>query len=166
MKIICAFDSFKGCMTAKEACHAAASGLQRRYPDADIQCLPMSDGGEGMVDCIAEAVDANMVSVKVHDPLMNVIEAQYAVSAHGTTAYMEIAAASGLPLVPKDKRNPMLTTTYGVGDMILDAVERGCRKIVMGIGGSATCDGENICIDGGMTKQMIYHAEHGWTLNE
>lgn len=70
MKIICAFDSFKGCMTAKDACHAAASGLQTCYPNADIQCLPMSDGGEGMVDCIAEAVDAKMVNVKVHDPLM------------------------------------------------------------------------------------------------
>lgn len=128
-------------MTAKEACHAAASGLRGRYPDAEIVCLPMSDGGEGLVDCIAEAAGATMVSVKVHDPLMQVIEAKYAVSSDGTTAYMEMAAASGLPLVPKDKRNPMLTTTYGVGDMILDAVERGCKKIVMGIGGSATCDG-------------------------
>lgn len=104
-----------------------------------------------MVECIAEAVDANMVSVRVHDPLMQQIEAQYAVSADGTTAYMEMAAASGLTLVPKDKRNPMLTTTYGVGDMILDAVERGCKQIVMGIGGSATCDGGKgmiECLDG------------------
>lgn len=147
MKIICAFDSFKGCMTAEEACHAAASGLQLRYPDADIVCLPMSDGGEGMVDCLAEAVDAKMVIVKVHDPLMQIIEAQYAVSADGTTAYMEMASSSGLTLVPKEKRNPMLTTTYGVGDMILDAVERGCKKIVMGIGGSATCDGGKGMID-------------------
>lgn len=151
MKIICAFDSFKGCMTAKEACHAAASGLLKRYnqtpADAAIMCLPMSDGGEGMVYCIAEAVDAKMVCVKVHDPLMQVIDAQYAVSADGTTAYMEMAAASGLTLVPKEKRNPMLTTTYGVGDMILDAVERGCKKIVMGIGGSATCDGGKGMID-------------------
>lgn len=151
MKIVCAFDSFKGCMTAKEACHAAASGLQvssateasaeEHYPEAETLCLPMSDGGEGMVECIAEAVDAEMVSVMVHDPLLQMIETQYAVSADGTTAYMEMAAASGLTLVPKDKRNPMLTTTFGVGDMILDAVERGCKKIVMGIGGSATCDG-------------------------
>lgn len=151
MKIICAFDSFKGCMTAKDACHAAASGLLIRHPDADIVCLPLSDGGEGMVDCIAEAVDVKMVSVKVHDPLMQIIEAHYAVSADGTTAYMEMASASGLPLVPKDKRNPMLTTTYGVGDMIFDAVGRGCRKIVMGIGGSATCDGGKgmiECLDG------------------
>lgn len=141
MKIVCAFDSFKGCMTAKDACHAAASGIHGCYPDAEVVCLPMSDGGEGMVDCIAEAVGATVVSVKVHDPLMQIIEAQYAVSADGATAYMEMAAASGLPLVPKDRRNPMLTTTYGVGDMLLDAVRRGCKKIVMGIGGSATCDG-------------------------
>lgn len=141
MKIICAFDSFKGCMTAKEACHATASEIQVYHPDAEVVCLPMSDGGEGMVDCIAEAVGATVVSVKVHDPLMQIIEAQYAISADGNTAYMEMAAASGLPLVPKDKRNPMLTTTYGVGDMVLDAVSRGCKKIVMGIGGSATCDG-------------------------
>lgn len=141
MKIICAFDSFKGCMTAKEACHVAALGIQECYPDAEVVCLPMSDGGEGMVDCIAEAVGATLVGVKVHDPLMQIIEAHYAVSADGTTAYMEMAAASGLPLVPTDRRNPMLTTTYGVGDMVLDAVRRGCRKIVMGIGGSATCDG-------------------------
>lgn len=141
MKIICAFDSFKGCMTAKEACHAAALGLQERYPDADIVCLPMSDGGEGMVDCIAESVGAKKVKVEVHDPLMQMIEASYAISSDGETAYMEMAAASGLTLVPIDKRNPMLTTTYGVGEMLLDAVRRGCRKIVMGIGGSATCDG-------------------------
>lgn len=141
MKIICAFDSFKGCMTAKDACHAAASGLRESLSDAEILCLPMSDGGEGMVECIAEAVLATMVSVKVHDPLMQLTEARYAVSADGTTAYMEMAATSGLTLVPEDKRNPMLTTTYGVGEMILDAAGRGCKKIVMGIGGSATCDG-------------------------
>lgn len=141
MKIICAFDSFKGCMTAKEACQTAALGLQERYPNADILCLPMSDGGEGMVECITKAVDASMVSVMVHDPLMNMIKTNYAISADNTTAYMEMAAASGLTLVPIDKRNPMHATTYGVGDMILDAVNRGCKKIIIGLGGSATCDG-------------------------
>lgn len=139
--IVCAFDSFKGCMSAAEACMAAASGWRERYPDAGILCLPMSDGGEGMVDCIAKAVGATIIHAKVHDPLMQIIEAQYAVSADGTTAYMEMAAASGLTLVSKDKRNPMVTTTYGVGDLILAAARRGCKKIVMGIGGSATCDG-------------------------
>lgn len=141
MKIVCAFDSFKGCMTAKEACLTAKSGLQERNPDAEILCLPMSDGGEGMMECIAEAVNATIISVEVHDPLMQMIEAQYAISEDGTTAYMEMAAASGLTLVPKNKRNPMFTTTYGVGDIIIDAVKQGCKKIVMGIGGSATCDG-------------------------
>lgn len=139
MKIITAFDSFKGCMTAQEACQVAARGLKERYPDADILCLPMSDGGEGMVTCIAQAMDVKMITVKVHDPLMKEIEAQYAY-ANGV-AYMEMAAASGLMLVPEDQRNPMQTTTYGVGEMIFDAVRRGCKKIIMGIGGSATCDG-------------------------
>ncbi len=155
MKIITAFDSFKGCMSAHEACHAAATGLQERYPDAEVVCLPMSDGGEGMVECIAEALDVEMITVKVHDPLMNEINAKYAISTQideGTdkeqkTAYMEMAAASGLTLVPTDKRNPMITTTYGVGEMILDAIHRGCTKIIMGIGGSATCDGGQGMID-------------------
>lgn len=147
MKIVCAFDSFKGCMTAKEACQAAASGLHERYPDAEIVCLPMSDGGEGMVDCIADATKAKMVSVPVHDPLMQMIEARYAIAPDGKTAYMEMAASSGLTLVPIEKRNPMLTTTFGVGDMILDAVKRGCNRIVMGIGGSATCDGGKGMVD-------------------
>ena len=141
MKIVCAFDSYKGCLTAQEACRAAAAGLHKRYPEAEILCLPMSDGGEGMVDCIAEATGSVMTSVAVHGPLMERVEAWYAILADQQTAYMEMAAASGLTLVPIDKRNPMLTTTLGVGEMILDAVSRGCAKIVMGIGGSATCDG-------------------------
>lgn len=147
MKIICAFDSFKGCMSAREACQTAATGLRERYPDAEILCLPISDGGEGMVESIADAIGAKMVSVKVHDPLMQIIEAKYAINTDGDTAYMEMAAASGLPLVPENKRNPMVTTTYGVGDMIKDAVARGCKNIVMGIGGSATCDGGKGMVD-------------------
>lgn len=147
MKIICAFDSFKGCMSAREACQTAAAGLRERYPDAEILCLPISDGGEGMVESIADAIGAKMVSVKVHDPLMQIIEAKYAINTDGDTAYMEMAAASGLPLVPENKRNPMVTTTYGVGDMIKDAVARGCQNIVMGIGGSATCDGGKGMVD-------------------
>lgn len=152
MKIITAFDSFKGCMSAQDACHAAAAGLQKCYPDAKVVCLPMSDGGEGMVDCIAEALDVEMITVKVHGPLIEEIEAKYAISTSGSaqedkTAYMEMAAASGLTLVPMEKRNPMVTTTYGVGEMILDAIRRGCKKIVMGIGGSATCDGGQGMID-------------------
>lgn len=134
-------------MSAREACQTAAAGLRERYPDAEILCLPISDGGEGMVESIADAIGAKMVSVKVHDPLMQIIEAKYAINTDGDTAYMEMAAASGLPLVPENKRNPMVTTTYGVGDMIKDAVARGCKNIVMGIGGSATCDGGKGMVD-------------------
>ena len=141
MKIITAFDSFKGCMSATDACHAATEGLLSIDPSAEVVCLPLSDGGEGMVSCITEALHLSQVSVMVHGPLMEEIEATYALSDDGMTAYMEMAAASGLPLVPQDKRNPMLTTTFGVGEMLIDAVRRGCRRVVMGIGGSATCDG-------------------------
>lgn len=147
MKIVCAFDSFKGCMSAHEACIAAAEEFHEIYPEAELICLPMSDGGEGLVECIAEAVNAEMIHVKVNDPLMHIIDAAYALSADGKTAYMEMAASSGLPLVPLEKRNPMMTTTYGVGDLILDAVNRGCKQIIMGIGGSATCDGGKGMID-------------------
>ena len=147
MKIITAFDSFKGCITATEACNAAASGLRSRFPEADILCLPMSDGGEGMTECICRAVNATMVSVTVHDPLMRLIEARYAISPDGTTAIMEMAAASGLTLVPEPLRNPMLTTTAGVGEMLLDAAHRGCTHVIMGIGGSATCDGGKGMVD-------------------
>lgn len=147
MKIVCAFDSFKGCMSANEVCAEAAINFRKIFLEAQVLCLPMSDGGEGLVDCIAEAVNASMVTVKVHDPLMQIIDACYALSSDGKTAYMEMAASSGLTLVPNEKRNPMLTTTYGVGDLILDAVNRGCKKIIMGIGGSATCDGGKGMID-------------------
>ncbi|MBQ0056714.1 MAG: glycerate kinase [Bacteroidales bacterium] len=141
MKVIVAFDSFKGCMSASDACQAARQGLLRACPDAEVICLPMSDGGEGMVSCIAQSVNATLVSVAVHDPLMRPINAVYALSSDGKTAYMEMAAASGLTLLSPAERNPILTTTYGVGEMIFDAVCRGCTDIVMGIGGSATCDG-------------------------
>ena len=140
-KIVLAFDSFKGCMTADDACRAAALGLRERHPDAEIVSLPLSDGGEGLVTCVCKRLDVSMVTCNAHSPLLESINATYAVSRDGKTAYMEMAETSGLTLVPLDKRNPMLTSTYGVGDMILDAARRGCRQIVMGIGGSATCDG-------------------------
>lgn len=141
MKFVLAFDSFKGCLTAQEACQAAADGLRDVLPDADIVALPLSDGGEGLVACISRLFPVRRVEVKVHGPLMEERMAAYALSADAQTAYMEMAAASGLTLVPPTLRNPLVTTTYGVGDMIRDAVDRGCRHIVMGIGGSATCDG-------------------------
>ena len=139
-RIILAFDSFKGSLTATEACQAAARGIARCCPGADICCLPMSDGGEGMVDCIATAIGAQYVEAVVHDPLMLPVTARYAIAPDTATAYIEMAAASGLTLVPPERRDPTRTTTYGVGELLLDAVYRGCRHVVMGIGGSATCD--------------------------
>lgn len=139
--IILAFDSFKGCMSADDACMAAAEGIRSVYPDANIISMPLSDGGEGLVHCISKLRPVEEVTIDAHGPLMESIKASYALSADRQTAYMEMAATSGLTLVPMDKRNPMLTTTYGVGEMIIDATRRGCKHIIMGIGGSATCDG-------------------------
>ena len=139
-KIIVAFDSFKGCISAKDACEAATKGIVSVLPDTDVIQLPLSDGGEGLVECVKRLLPTVDVSLTVHGPLMRKVACEYAISLDGMTAYMEMAAASGLTLVPEDKRNPLNTTTYGVGEMIADAIDRGCESIVMGIGGSATCD--------------------------
>ena len=138
--IVLAFDSFKGCLSAKEACEAAAEGIRSVMPDCKVIELPLSDGGEGLVACVSRMLPTLNVSLDVHGPLMERVSCSYAISEDGKTAYMEMAAASGLTLVSEDRRNPMETTTYGVGEMIADAIARGCEKIVMGIGGSATCD--------------------------
>lgn len=138
--IVLAFDSFKGCLSAQEACRAAALGVNAVCPEQQIVELPLSDGGEGLVSCVERLLPIQQIKVKVHGPLMEPVEAVYALSVDGQTAYMEMAKACGLTLVPKAKRNPLLTTTYGVGEMIADALKRGCEQIVMGIGGSATCD--------------------------
>lgn len=139
-KIIAAFDSFKGCITAEQACRAAAEGIHDALPSAETVQLPLSDGGEGLVSCIKRFIPLYDIALKVHGPLMEWVDCSYALGLDGKTAFMEMAAASGLPLVPEDRRNPLLTTTYGVGEMIADAIDRGCERIVMGIGGSATCD--------------------------
>lgn len=146
MKVILAFDSFKGCISAAEACEAASEGIREKYPHADIIEIPLSDGGEGLVNGLSIALSntdkaLKPVSIHAHGPLMETRNATYAISCDGTTAYMEMAETSGLPLVPKELRNPMNTTTYGVGEMIADAISQGCTEIVMGIGGSATNDG-------------------------
>ena len=140
MKIVLAFDSFKGCMSASDACQAAVSGIHSALPYAEITTIPLSDGGEGLVNCVRKMLPTRHISLQVHGPLMEMREASYALSPDGRTAYMEMAAASGLTLVPEEQRNPLKTTTYGVGEMMADAIRRGCSTIIMGIGGSATCD--------------------------
>lgn len=140
LKIVVAFDSFKGCISAEDACDAAADGIHAALPKANVVKLPLSDGGEGLVECIRSMLPVADVNLPVHGPLMDIVNCSYAISLDGETAYMEMAAASGLSLVPEDRRNPLETTTYGVGEMIADAIGRGCKLIVMGIGGSSTCD--------------------------
>lgn len=140
-KVVAAFDSFKGSLSAREACEACAQGIGRVLPHAAVVQLPLSDGGEGLVECVRRLLPSRPVTVEVHGPLMEPVTAEYAVSMDGRTAYMEMAAASGLTLVPAGRRDVMRATTYGVGEMMADAVSRGCTEIVMGIGGSATCDG-------------------------
>lgn len=140
-KIILAFDSFKGSMTSSEVAKAAEAGIKEVLPDCQTLFLPMADGGEGTTETICSVLDVNEVVCSVNDPLMRQINAAYSITRDGKTAVIEMAAASGLPLVEMEFRNPMNTTTYGTGELMLDAINRGCNKIILGIGGSATNDG-------------------------
>ena len=140
-RIILAFDSFKGSLTADEAVNAAAEAVLESCSDTEAVRIPLADGGEGTTDALRRFLGADIVCTEVHDPLMRPVTAEYAVSRDGSTAIMEMAAAAGLILLTPEERNPMKTSTYGVGEMLLDAHRRGCRRIIIGIGGSATNDG-------------------------
>lgn len=139
-KIVIAIDSFKGCLTSAEAAEAAAKGVYQAIPECEVVCLPIADGGEGMLDVLVATTDGQKISISAHDPLMKPIETCYGISQNKQTAYIEMASICGLTLVPPEKRNPMLTTTYGMGELIRDALDRGCRDFIIGIGGSATND--------------------------
>ncbi len=141
MKIVIAPDSFKGSLTALEVAHAIKAGIERVIPEAEVDEVPMADGGEGTVQALVDATGGEIITQEVCDPLGNSIHANFGVLGDGNTGVIEMAAASGLPLVPEDKRNPMLTTTFGTGELIRAALDRGCRKLIVGIGGSATVDG-------------------------
>ena len=139
MKIVIAIDSFKGSLSSLEAGKAVACGIKRIYNDADITVRPIADGGEGTVEAVVSALGGELCSVKVSDPLCRPIMSQYGIV--GDTAFIEMAAASGITLISASERNPMHTTTYGVGELIKDAIQKGIRDFVIGIGGSATNDG-------------------------
>ena len=141
MKVVIAPDSFKGSMTALCAAEAMEIGLRRVFPCAEIEKVPMADGGEGTVQSLVDATGGKIIIKRVLDPLGVEIDAQYGALGDGMTAVIEMAAASGLTLVPPGKRNPLVTTTYGTGQLIQAALDRGCRKLIIGIGGSATNDG-------------------------
>ena len=138
MKIIVAIDSFKGCLTSAEANQAASEGILAKKPDAQVVQVPVSDGGEGWLEAFQTAVGGSIVEVNVKDPLMRPIVAQYLVL--DDTAVIEIAKASGLTLLKPEERNPMVATSYGTGQLVVDAVRRDCKRIIVGLGGSATSD--------------------------
>ena len=138
MKVVIAIDSFKGCLSSKEANEAAAEGIRRTYPDAEIIKVPVSDGGEGYMEAFHAAIGGKLEEVMVRDPLMRPVTAKYLLQ--GETAVIEIAQASGLTLLTKEERNPMVATSYGTGQLVADAVRKGARHIIIGLGGSATSD--------------------------
>ena len=137
-KIIVAIDSFKGCLTSAEANQAACEGILSKMPDAKVVQVPVSDGGEGFMEAFQTAMGGSIVEVNVKDPLMRTIVAQYLLQ--GDTAVIEIAKASGLTLLSPEERNPMVATSYGTGQLVVDAVRKGCKHIIVGLGGSATSD--------------------------
>ena len=139
-KVVIAIDSFKGCLPSQEAGEAAARGVRRAWPGCQTLIVPVADGGEGLLEALVSASGGSLVSVPAHCPLMEVREACYGLSRDGQTAFVEMARISGLPLVPEARRNPLLTTTYGTGELIRDALGRGCRCVLIGLGGSATND--------------------------
>ena len=141
MKIVVAPDSFKGSVSALEAANAMEQGLRRVFPDAVIEKIPMADGGEGTVQSLVDATGGHLHTRRVLGPLENEVDAQFGILSDGETAVIEMASASGLTLVEPHQRNPLRTTTYGTGQLIHAALEAGCRRLIIGIGGSATNDG-------------------------
>jgi glycerate kinase len=141
MRVVVAPQEFKGSLTAREAADAIAAGVRDALPDARIDVVPMSDGGAGLVDAMLDARGGERVVVDVHDPLMRPVRATFAMLSPGDTAAIEMAAASGLVLVSEGERDPLVATTYGTGELIRAALDRGCTRIIVGVGGSATVDG-------------------------
>lgn len=140
-KYVVAPDSFKESMTAKEVCDAMEKGIKKADSAAEVIKVPMADGGEGTVDSLVDATNGQRITVEVTGPLGNKISAYYRILGNGTTAVIEMAKASGLEIVEKDKRNPMITTTFGTGELIKDALDHNVKEIIIGLGGSSTNDG-------------------------
>ena len=141
MKIVIAPDSFKESLTALEVANAIETGFKRIFPNAEYVKLPMADGGEGTVQSLVDATQGRLIEAEVTAPLGNQVKSFFGLSGDGKTAIIEMAAASGLHLVPMDKRNPCQTTSFGTGELIKQALDLGVQHIILGIGGSATNDG-------------------------
>ncbi|HEO1698598.1 TPA: glycerate kinase [Clostridium perfringens] len=141
MKFVLAPDSFKESMTSMEACNAMERGIKKVFKDAECIKVPMADGGEGTVEALVHATFGRIERVNVTGPLGNKVEAFYGVLGNGKTAVIEMASASGIQLVKREERNPLITTTFGTGELIKAALDQGIKHLVIGIGGSATNDG-------------------------
>lgn len=144
-------DSFKESMTAKEVCEAMELGIKRALPDAECIHVPMADGGEGTVQSLIDATGGVMIHKEVTGPLGTPVTAKYGILGNGRTGVIEMASASGIHHVTKETKNPLITTTFGTGELIRDCIERGITDIILGIGGSATNDGGT-----GMAKALGY----------
>lgn len=161
MTIILAPDSFKESLSAVEAANAMKAGILQIAPHAEIIALPLADGGEGTVRALVTAAGGELIVAKVTGPLGEPVPAEYGIIDNGATAVIEMAAASGLSLVPPQKRNPLYTTTFGTGELIKKVIEQGCQNIIIGIGGSATNDG-----GAGLAQALgvVFTDHHGRTI--
>ena len=138
MKVVVAIDSLKGCLTSQEANGAAADGVLCICPDAEVVQVPVSDGGEGFMEAFHAAIGGKIQEIVVRDPLMRLVSARYLL--RDEEAVIEISQASGLTLLTPEERNPLVTTSYGTGQLVVDAVRKGAKQIIVGLGGSATSD--------------------------
>ena len=152
MRIVIAPNAFKGSLSALEAATAIGEGIRNAVPDAELVLVPIADGGDGTVDALVAATQGERRTLRVRGPLGDPVDAEYGLIDGGSTAVIEMAKAAGLALVPKDKRDPRITTTYGVGELLQHAYDAGARHFVVGIGGSATNDG-----GAGMAQALGYH---------
>ncbi len=141
MNILIAPDSFKESLSATEVCRFIESGIKKALFNTNITSVPLSDGGEGFVQSIIDATNGRLIKVKAHDPLMRSIDAEYGILGDNETAIIEMTKISGLELLSLKERDPWITTTYGTGELIRDALNKDCKKLIIGIGGSATNDG-------------------------
>lgn len=141
MKVVIAIDSFKGSMTSMEAGHAAEEGIKKVHPDAEVIVKPLADGGEGTVDALVEGLGGEYVTARVKGPMGSFVTSRYGIMDDEETAIMEMAQAGGIILVDRNDLDPWRANTEGVGEMIRNAIDRGCRRFLIGIGGSATTEG-------------------------
>jgi glycerate kinase len=156
MRIVLAPNAFKGTLTAVEAAQAMAEGIRRVLPEADLVFVPIADGGDGTVEALVAATGGERRTLFVRGPLEQPVQATYGLLEGGAVAVIEMARASGLALLPADRRDPRITTTYGVGELLQHAYDQGARRFIVGIGGSATNDG-----GAGMAQALGYHLLDG-----